>query len=392
MIQLDAAGIRRLLPVADAVDVLEGALAGGLDPEAAPARSITDVQSGQVLLMPAAVAAHVGVKVATVAPGNAGRGLPRVQGLYVLLDGATLAPLAVLDAIELTALRTPAISAVAVRHLAVPDARRLVVFGTGPQARGHVAAICAVRPIERVTVVGRSRLAEFAAECRRPGVEVDIRAVPATASGSGDAGKGPGAVAGADTGLAAVADTDAAARADPTTGPGAAAGNGPDAAAAAGPGAAAGAGAGEEAVDAGAGRGAVDAGAAGVVAAVAEADIVACCTTARTPLFPGELVPAHATVVAVGSHEPEAREVDDALVRRSTIVVESRTSALREAGDLIMPTRSGVIAEDDIDGNLADLVAGSVRIDPGRPRFFKSTGMAWEDLVVAAAVYERHRE
>lgn len=328
MIHVDAATIRRLLPAADAVDVLERALSGGLDPDSGPGRSITDVPAGQILLMPAAAGAYAGVKVATVAPGNAQRDLPRVQGLYVLFDGATLAPVAALDAIELTALRTPAVSAVAVRHLAVTGARRLVVFGTGPQALGHVAAIRAVRPIEHITVVGRSRLAEFAARCRVPGVEV--REVDAAGAGPGNA---------------------AAAAVHPVAG---------------------------MPVDA-----AVD-------AAVAAADIVACCTTARTPLFDGERVPAHATVVAVGSHEPEAREVDDALVRRSTVVVESRASALREAGDLIMPMRSGAMTEDGIDGDLAGLVGGRVRVDPDRPRFFKSTGMAWEDLVVAAAVYERH--
>jgi len=119
-------------------------------------------------------------------------------------------------------------------------------------------------------------------------------------------------------------------------------------------------------------------------AAVAEADLVVCATTAREPLFDGALVPDTATVVAIGSHEPEAREVDARLARRATVVVESRASALREAGDIIQ-------AELDPEAlvPLAALVRGAARPAEGRPRLFKSTGMAWEDLVVAAAVHAR---
>ena len=68
---------------------------------------------------------------------------------------------------------------------------------------------------------------------------------------------------------------------------------------------------------------------------VAAADVICCCTTAREPLFDGALVADHACVVAIGSHEPDAREVDEALVRRATVVVEARAAALREAGDVI---------------------------------------------------------
>ena len=108
--------------------------------------------------------------------------------------------------------------------------------------------------------------------------------------------------------------------------------------------------------------------------AVAEADVICCCTTSREPLFDGALVRDDAVVVAMGSHEPEAREVDDTLIRRSTVVVESRASAAREVG-----------VEPDL--TLAELVRGAP-VPPG-PRLFLSTGMAWEDAVVAAAVYDQ---
>src|SRR3712207_8341851 len=63
-------------------------------------------------------------------------------------------PISMLDGIALTSLRTAAISALAVDALSAPDASRLVVFGTGPQARSHIAAIRAIRPVREVTVIG----------------------------------------------------------------------------------------------------------------------------------------------------------------------------------------------------------------------------------------------
>jgi ornithine cyclodeaminase/alanine dehydrogenase-like protein (mu-crystallin family) len=113
---------------------------------------------------------------------------------------------------------------------------------------------------------------------------------------------------------------------------------------------------------------------------IGTADIVACCTTAREPLFDGRLLKDDAVVVAVGSHEPEAREVDTETVRRCGALVESRKSAVREAGDLI---QAG-ISEDEL-VTFADLVRGTT---PARPRLIKTVGMGWEDLVIADAVVE----
>lgn len=152
---LDASAIEATLPWGDAVDCLEQALLRGFDPACSAARSVIDVAHGQLLLMPAELADHVGVKIGTVAPGNPAMGLPRIQALYAVIDSATLTPVALMDGTALTTLRTPAMSAVAARHIAPVDARHLVVFGAGPQAWGHVHAMRAVRPIERVTVIGR---------------------------------------------------------------------------------------------------------------------------------------------------------------------------------------------------------------------------------------------
>jgi ornithine cyclodeaminase/alanine dehydrogenase-like protein (mu-crystallin family) len=91
-------------------------------------------------------------------------------------------------------------------------------------------------------------------------------------------------------------------------------------------------------------------------------------------------------VVAVGSHERDAREVDDRTVSGSTVVVEARSAAMREAGDLAALVADGVLEESAL-VDLASLVRGTVSVDPSRPRLFKSVGMAWEDLVLAAGVH-----
>ncbi|MEV4371642.1 ornithine cyclodeaminase family protein [Nonomuraea sp. NPDC049637] len=328
---IDGPVLDRLVPVGRAVAVLEQALRDGLDPELTPRRPAVDLPAGQLLLMPAAAGRYAGVKAVTVTPANPGRGLPRIQGTYLLLDGPTLAPLAALDGIALTSLRTPAVSALAVARLAEPDARRLVVFGSGPQAYGHVLALREVRPVEHVTIVGRdpARAAALAARCRA----LDLTAAPLTA--------GPPTT----EPLTAGAPTAEADTADAAALPGA------------------------------------------VADAIRAADLIACCTTAAQPLFPGKLARDGVTVVAVGSHEPGVRELDGDLVARATVVVEARSAALEEAGDVIIPIRHGTITSGHLAGNLAELIAGRVVAGPG-PRVFKSTGMAWQDLVVAAAAYE----
>jgi ornithine cyclodeaminase/alanine dehydrogenase-like protein (mu-crystallin family) len=153
---VDAAELRRRLPMADAIHALERAFRSG-DPSATPLRSHVDTAAGTLLLMPAAGAPGVGVKLVTLTDANPDRGLPLIHAVYVLFDPISQAPVAVLDGAALTALRTAAVSGLATRHLARADASRLVLFGAGVQARAHLEAMRAVRPIAEVVVVSRSR-------------------------------------------------------------------------------------------------------------------------------------------------------------------------------------------------------------------------------------------
>jgi alanine dehydrogenase len=78
------------------------------------------------------------------------RGLPTIQGVVLLFDATTGAPLAILDSIEITRLRTAAASAVAAKHLSRADARVMTIIGCGAQADAHVRALVAVRRLERI--------------------------------------------------------------------------------------------------------------------------------------------------------------------------------------------------------------------------------------------------
>ncbi len=141
----DAEALGRCVSPADAVYAIRQAIRDGLEPAADPARSVFDLHDGQgqLLTMPSAVAGAVGVKLVTVAPDNPDHGLPLIQGLYVLFDPRTLAPMATIDGAALTTLRTPAVSVAAVLDAVRrgDGPRRLVVFGAGPQGTGHVATL-----------------------------------------------------------------------------------------------------------------------------------------------------------------------------------------------------------------------------------------------------------
>ena len=154
---LDAAAVLALGPTG-AADALERALRDGLDPAAGVPRSFVDVPAGELIVMPATGARHVGVKLVGVAPGNAARGLPRIGGVYVLFDAETVQPVATLDGTALTTLRTPATSIVGLRPRLRPadGPQQVVVFGAGPQGVGHVDALDAEVDLGTVTFVVRT--------------------------------------------------------------------------------------------------------------------------------------------------------------------------------------------------------------------------------------------
>lgn len=298
----DEAAVRAAISPAQAVEAVQDALRAGFDPGMDHSRLFEQLTRGQFLLMPSEVGTNVGIKIITVGPGNPDRGLPRIQGLYILFDSETLTPRLLLDGAALTSVRTPAVSlaATAGALLRETDPLDVVIFGAGPQATEHLATLRAVlgakRPVASVTVVVRTP---------RP---IDIANARVVEAGSADA-----------------AD------------------------------------------------------------AVAAAGLIICATTARTPVFDSAHVRAAAVVIAVGSHEPDARELDSALLARAHVIVEDVPTALREAGDVIMAIADGALVADDLIP-MSEVILGTAQLRPERPVVFKSSGMSWEDLAIAAAI------
>lgn len=99
--------------------------------------------------------AMFGAKLVSVFPENFAKGIQSHQGVVALFDGETGAPVCIIHAGEVTAIRTGAASAVATDALARPDAHRLAILGYGEQAMTHARAIVQVRPISSLTIWGR---------------------------------------------------------------------------------------------------------------------------------------------------------------------------------------------------------------------------------------------
>lgn len=299
---ISADEVYRRVSFADAVKAYHRDLKAGVDPSKDLPKHIDNVHKGQVLQMPTQSEEFLGVKVVTVAPGNPELGLERIQGHYLLFDTPTLTPIAIMDGVALTTLRTPAVSAAAADLLAPEECEHLVIFGYGPQAWGHVEALRSIRDIKRITLVGRNRdRAQVLAD------QVTESGIPTTVGSADD---------------------------------------------------------------------------------VKDAQLIVAATTAREPVFDGSLAPIDSCVMAVGSHELDARELDTALIARSQVIVEDLGHVQIEGGDIMMAIDEGAITLDHV-STIRELVTGAVDVDRTRTRVFKSSGMPWEDLVIAAEVFKR---
>ncbi|HTY78790.1 MAG TPA: ornithine cyclodeaminase family protein [Candidatus Bathyarchaeia archaeon] len=312
MLVLTRADLERLLDPASVIDAVESAFreaAAGHAvalPRAALPLARGNVFLGMVSTLPRRQA--LGAKLITVIGGNRARGLPTVHAQYLLSDPDTGQPLAFMEAGFLTAIRTGAASAVAARHLARADSRRILCFGAGVQAEYQLRCLQAVLPVESVGVAGRDpgRAKAFVTRMR------DALGVPV-----------------------------AIAR-DPR-------------------------------------------------AAVREADVITCATTASHPLVAGRDLRPGVHLDAVGSFRPHMREIDTEGVKRAYVVVDTYEGAWEEAGDLLIPIKARAITRRHVKAELAQVVA---RKKPGRASapaitLFKSVGWAPEDAITARLAYDR---
>lgn len=160
------ADVERLLPMPECIDVMADALAATARGDALlPLRQVLRLHSGRdaFAVMPAVLGSAIGAKVITVFPGNDATPYESHIGVILYFDDTHGRLLAIIDASSVTAIRTAAVSGLATRLLANPDASRLAILGAGVQAMTHLDAVRAVRDIRQVTLWSRreSRCTSF---------------------------------------------------------------------------------------------------------------------------------------------------------------------------------------------------------------------------------------
>jgi ornithine cyclodeaminase/alanine dehydrogenase len=126
-------------------------------------------------------------------------------------------------------------------------------------------------------------------------------------------------------------------------------------------------------------------------AETARADILCTATTSPRPVLAGGEVREGAHVNGIGSHTPEARELDGELIRRARLVGDSREACFRESGDILLPLREGLIEEEHFYAELGEIVSGRKpgRLSDREITVFKSNGLAIQDAAAASLVYRK---
>ena len=120
-------------------------------------------------------------------------------------------------------------------------------------------------------------------------------------------------------------------------------------------------------------------------------DILVTSTTSPTPLFDGNLLDNGIHINCIGAHTKETREVDLRTIEKSKVVVDERSAALREAGELIIPIQNGEITDNIIYAELAEIVSGQKpgRLTDDEITLFKSMGLSLEDISTAKFVFDK---
>ena len=312
---LNKKDVASLLTMADAIRTVEEAFRQlALGHVTMPQRTAIRVaeHNGVHLGMPAWIGGDIGalaLKVVTVYPQNPAQySLPTIMGVLLLSDPKTGAPLAVMDASYLTAIRTGAASGVATRHLARENARTVGVFGAGVQAETQLEAVASVRKLTRVQVYDPDT-ARARAYAERMAVRLSLDVTPAETAR----------------------------------------------------------------------------------AAVEGMDIIITASSAHEPVFDGAWLVPGQHINGVGSHTPDARELDTKTIVRSTVIADLPSACLAEAGDVMLPIQEGAIDHTHLRAGLGEVIAG---LKPGRVRddeitLFKSVGLALQDASTASVVYKR---
>ncbi|MBS4175576.1 ornithine cyclodeaminase family protein [Bacillus sp. FJAT-49736] len=160
MIVINQNQVEELLPMDTCIKVIENVLKDLAAGEAIQhLRSVIPIEQENLMgLMPGYLRREevIGAKVITIYPKNHKQGLPSHQGVVLLNDANDGSIKAIIDGTKITALRTAAVSAVATKVLSTKDSKILSLLGSGEQARTHLEAIAAVRPITKVHIWSRN--------------------------------------------------------------------------------------------------------------------------------------------------------------------------------------------------------------------------------------------
>lgn len=153
--------IASLLPMEECIEVMEKMFCSLATGECVqPLRNIMWLpdRSGVLGVMPgyAGSLGVMGIKVITVFHANREEGLPSHQGVVMLFDAKHGQPLMIFDALEITAIRTAAASAVAAKLLSRENSSTLAIIGSGEQARRHIEAMLLVRDIKHINIWSRN--------------------------------------------------------------------------------------------------------------------------------------------------------------------------------------------------------------------------------------------
>lgn len=191
MLVLTRSQVRELVSMADAIELMKtdfAELSAGRT--VSPLRTVIPLpdREGDALFMPAYVPAMdaLGLKSVNVFRRNPERGLPVIHAIVSLVDPETGQPMALMDGTYLTALRTGAVSGAAADLLARPESRVLAAIGAGAQGITQIAAVCAVRPIERVIAVdvNEQALERLRQQLRNDWPEIESRLETTTDAGA----------------------------------------------------------------------------------------------------------------------------------------------------------------------------------------------------------------
>ena len=264
-------------------------------------------KSGLLGMMPGYAAGPniIAVKLITIFHHNGPAGYPSHQGVVILFEATHGQPLLILDAGEITAIRTAAASAVATRLLSRDEATTLAIIGTGEQAERHIEAISLVRDIQKVYCWGRNPAHATALQKKLAGqypIEITATAQAATTA----------------------------------------------------------------------------------------ADIICTVTASAQPVVQGDWLKKGAHLNVIGSCTPNSREVDTAAILRSSLFTDRLESLFNEAGDFLLPKKEGRITENDVKGEIGEVLTGTKkgRTRPDEITLFKSLGIAAEDLYAAWHIYK----